>query len=203
MLQGNWSFSTGNPWFLILIPLVLPPLVWWSYRSLAGLGPVRRALAISFRTAAITMVILALADKKKKSNTNILMHGHCTHTDRYQNDRTENKTDCQGQSRKRMEKVRRGNKPPRRQAMVTQRRQTATPAKEEVTFVEHKRLVPSPEEGPAKTPAMGKAKPTRPSAEAGRTNAVMEAPAVEAALEAALEAAHPRSPAPRTEPTYG
>ena len=24
MLQGNWSFSTGNPWFLILIPLIVP-----------------------------------------------------------------------------------------------------------------------------------------------------------------------------------
>ncbi len=62
MLQGNWSFSTGNPWFLILIPLVLPPLVWWSYRSLAGLGPVRRGLAITFRAAVITLVILALAE---------------------------------------------------------------------------------------------------------------------------------------------
>ena len=28
----------GNPWWLILIPLVLPPLVWSSYRSLAGPG---------------------------------------------------------------------------------------------------------------------------------------------------------------------
>jgi hypothetical protein len=99
----------------------------------------------------------------------------------------------------RTEEGRRGKKHPRREARRTQRRQTARPAKEEVTFVEHKRLVPSPEEGPAKTPAMGKAKPTRPSAEAGRTNAVMEASAVEAAL----EAAHPWSPAPRTEPTYG
>ena len=62
MLQGNWSFSTGNPWFLILIPLILPALVWWSYRSLAGLGPVRRGLAIFFRAAVITLVVLALAE---------------------------------------------------------------------------------------------------------------------------------------------
>ena len=62
MLQGNWSFSTGNPWWLILIPLVLPPLIWWSYRSLAGLGPVRRTLAISFRAAVITLIVLALAE---------------------------------------------------------------------------------------------------------------------------------------------
>ena len=38
MVHGNWSFSTGNPWWLILLPLVLPPLIFWSYRSLAGLG---------------------------------------------------------------------------------------------------------------------------------------------------------------------
>src|SRR5262245_8438174 len=62
MLQGNWSFSTGNPWWLILIPLVLPPLIWWSYRSLAGLGPVRRTLAIGFRAVVITLIILALAE---------------------------------------------------------------------------------------------------------------------------------------------
>ncbi len=62
MLQGNWSFSTGNPWFLILIPLIVPALIWWSYRSLAGLGPVRRALAILFRSAVIILVVLALAE---------------------------------------------------------------------------------------------------------------------------------------------
>ena len=28
MMLGNWSISVGNPWWLILIPLVLPPLVW-------------------------------------------------------------------------------------------------------------------------------------------------------------------------------
>ncbi len=51
----------GNPWWLILIPLILPPLVWMSYRSLAGLGPVRRALAILFRATVITLIVLALA----------------------------------------------------------------------------------------------------------------------------------------------
>ena len=62
MFRGNWSFSIGNPWWLILIPLVLPPLVWWSYRSLAGLGAVRRTLAITLRTAVITLIVLALAE---------------------------------------------------------------------------------------------------------------------------------------------
>ena len=62
MMLGNWSISVGNPWWLILIPLVLPPLLWTSYRSLAGLGTLRRALAILFRTAVITLIVLALAE---------------------------------------------------------------------------------------------------------------------------------------------
>ena len=62
MMLGNWSISFGNPWWLILLPLVLPPLVWSSYRSLAGLGPVRRALAILLRAAVITLIVLALAE---------------------------------------------------------------------------------------------------------------------------------------------
>ena len=45
-MLGNLSITFGQPWWLILIPLILPPLVWMSFRSLAGLGPVRRALAI-------------------------------------------------------------------------------------------------------------------------------------------------------------
>jgi uncharacterized membrane protein/Mg-chelatase subunit ChlD len=62
MNLGNWSVSFGNPWWLLLLPLVLPPLVWMSYRSLAGLGAVRRALAILFRAAVLTLIILALAE---------------------------------------------------------------------------------------------------------------------------------------------
>ncbi|MFI5455065.1 MAG: VWA domain-containing protein [Isosphaerales bacterium] len=62
MNLGNWSISVGNPWWLLLIPLLLPPLIWTSFRSLAGLGPVRRGLAILFRTAVITLIVLALAE---------------------------------------------------------------------------------------------------------------------------------------------
>ena len=62
MLQGNWSFSTGNPWWLILIPLVLPPLIWWSYRSLAGLGPCAEPWRSCFRAAVIALIVLALAE---------------------------------------------------------------------------------------------------------------------------------------------
>jgi uncharacterized membrane protein len=59
---GNLSITFGQPLWLILIPLVLPPLVWMSFRSLAGLGAFRRALAILLRAAVITLVILALAE---------------------------------------------------------------------------------------------------------------------------------------------
>src|SRR5260370_23275738 len=72
MMLGNWSISVGNPWWLILIPLVIPPLVWTSYRSLAGLGTLRRALAILFRTAVITLIVLALAELQSVQRTDRL-----------------------------------------------------------------------------------------------------------------------------------
>ena len=72
MTLGNWSIQVGNPWWLILIPLLLPPLVWVSYRSLAGLGPIRRALAILFRTAVITLIVLALAEVQSVRRTDRL-----------------------------------------------------------------------------------------------------------------------------------
>ena len=61
-MVGNLSITFGQPWWLILLPLVVPPLVWMSFRSLAGLGTVRRALAIGFRTAVIALIVLALAE---------------------------------------------------------------------------------------------------------------------------------------------
>src|SRR5262245_33395002 len=61
MMLGRWSITVGDPWWLILIPILIPPLIWMSYRSLAGLGPVRRFLAIALRTTVITLIILALA----------------------------------------------------------------------------------------------------------------------------------------------
>lgn len=50
-----------SPWFLTL--LALAPLLWvFSYRSLAGLGSVRRAVAILFRTVVLVAIVLALAE---------------------------------------------------------------------------------------------------------------------------------------------
>jgi uncharacterized membrane protein len=59
---GNFSVSVGKPWWLILIPLILPPLIWMSRKSLAGLGPMRRAMAILLRSAVITLIVLAVAE---------------------------------------------------------------------------------------------------------------------------------------------
>src|SRR5262245_29738778 len=59
---ANLSIAVGRPWWLLAIPLLLPPLVLVSIKSLAGLGRVRRALAILLRSAVVTLIILALAE---------------------------------------------------------------------------------------------------------------------------------------------
>src|SRR5689334_20013160 len=61
-MLGNLSLTVGNPWWLILLPLILPPLAILGARSLAGLGSVRRAVAILIRAAVITLIILSLAE---------------------------------------------------------------------------------------------------------------------------------------------
>ena len=61
-MLGNVSITFGQPWWLILIPIILPPLVWMSYGSLSGLGSFRRAFAILLRSAVVTLIILALAE---------------------------------------------------------------------------------------------------------------------------------------------
>ena len=53
--------------------MVLPsPSVWVSARSLAGLGPIRRALAILFRASVITLIVLALAELQSVRRTDRL-----------------------------------------------------------------------------------------------------------------------------------
>jgi uncharacterized membrane protein len=61
-LLTQLSITFGNPWWLLALPLILPPLIWLSARSLAGLGGLRRALAILARAAVITLLVLALAE---------------------------------------------------------------------------------------------------------------------------------------------
>ena len=45
-MLGNLSVTVGRPWWLLLLPLILPPLVLLSARSLSGLGPIRRGLLV-------------------------------------------------------------------------------------------------------------------------------------------------------------
>lgn len=59
---GNLAVEVGRPWWLILIPLVLPPLVWAGLKSLSGLGKVRRWGAIGLRAAVVCLIVLALAE---------------------------------------------------------------------------------------------------------------------------------------------
>jgi uncharacterized membrane protein len=56
------SLAVGRPWWLILLPIILIPMVLLSFKSLAGLGKVRRIVAILIRSAVITAIILALAE---------------------------------------------------------------------------------------------------------------------------------------------
>jgi uncharacterized membrane protein len=52
----------NRPWYLVLLPLILPALWIFSLRSLSGLGRIRKWFAIGLRTAVVTCVILALAE---------------------------------------------------------------------------------------------------------------------------------------------
>ncbi len=61
---ANLRLAVGKPWWLVLLPLVIPPLILLSYRGLSGLGPFRRLLAIGARVTVVTLVILAVAELK-------------------------------------------------------------------------------------------------------------------------------------------
>ncbi|MDX2036371.1 MAG: glutamine amidotransferase [Isosphaeraceae bacterium] len=54
--------TVGRPLWLILLLIVLPPVVIFSYKSLAGLGKARRLMAVGLRVAVITLIVLALAE---------------------------------------------------------------------------------------------------------------------------------------------
>ena len=54
---GNLRLTFLQPWWLLLIPILIPPLVLLSMRSLAGLGKVRRAIAILLRTSVVSLLV--------------------------------------------------------------------------------------------------------------------------------------------------
>ena len=58
--MGRIEIGFQYPWYLLLLFLI--PMVWWlGLKSLAGLGPWRRAIAIVLRTAVMLLVIFAIA----------------------------------------------------------------------------------------------------------------------------------------------
>ncbi|HEV3004751.1 MAG TPA: VWA domain-containing protein, partial [Pirellulales bacterium] len=56
-----YSLGFRSPGYLLLLALL--PLLWWfSFRSLAGLGSLRRLFALALRTLVLVAVVLALAE---------------------------------------------------------------------------------------------------------------------------------------------
>ncbi len=61
----NIHLGFDSPWYLALAGLL--PLLWWfSYRSLAALGAMRRGLAIAARSLVLLLIICALAEVQWK-----------------------------------------------------------------------------------------------------------------------------------------
>jgi len=56
------NLTVARPLWLILLPVLIVPLILFSYKSLAGLGKVRRIFAILIRTAVVSAIVLALAE---------------------------------------------------------------------------------------------------------------------------------------------
>jgi uncharacterized membrane protein/Mg-chelatase subunit ChlD len=61
----NFRLGFDSPGYLALLAVL--PLLWWaSYRSLAGMGSVRRWVAILLRSIVLTLLVFALADMQWK-----------------------------------------------------------------------------------------------------------------------------------------
>jgi uncharacterized membrane protein len=64
-LEEAWkvalSLEPTKPWWLLML-LFIPVIILLSYRSLAGLGPVRRWIAIALRCTLVLLLTLALAE---------------------------------------------------------------------------------------------------------------------------------------------
>jgi hypothetical protein len=69
-----WSLTPLEPVWLLLL-LLIPALIWFSFRSLAGLGPIRRVVALGLRSLLILLLVLALAEthaRKPEDNLTVL-----------------------------------------------------------------------------------------------------------------------------------
>lgn len=64
IVQGLNFLATVRPlhWGWLVLLLLIPVVIWLSYRSLSGLGPVRKWIAIGLRCLGIALLMLALAE---------------------------------------------------------------------------------------------------------------------------------------------
>ena len=56
-----WSLEPLESWWLLLL-LLIPVMIWWSYPKLAGLGPARRIMSVTLRSLLVILVALALSE---------------------------------------------------------------------------------------------------------------------------------------------
>jgi len=59
-MNTAYSFYFAQPWWLLGCLLIVP-VIWLSYRSLAALGPVRRVLAVATRCVVVIILVVVLA----------------------------------------------------------------------------------------------------------------------------------------------
>lgn len=72
----NYGIGFERPWYLLLLALL--PVLWiFSYRSLAGLGNVRRLMAIGLRSLVLLLLILALAEIQWRRTSDRLVTIYC------------------------------------------------------------------------------------------------------------------------------
>lgn len=58
----TYHLAFGSPWYLLLFPVLLPLVLWLSWRTLAGLGWWRWAAAVALRSAVLALLVAALAE---------------------------------------------------------------------------------------------------------------------------------------------
>jgi len=67
----GWTIGFDRPWLLLLL-LALPPMIYLSLTSLAGLGPWRKIFAILLRCLCVGLIVCSLAQMKWQRKTDQL-----------------------------------------------------------------------------------------------------------------------------------
>ena len=70
-MDFGWTIGFDRPWLLLLL-LVLPPMIYLSLTSLAGLGPWRKIFAIALRCFCVGLIVFSLAQMKWQRKTDRL-----------------------------------------------------------------------------------------------------------------------------------